>query len=525
MIHSLQSEILMTLLIKVRYSFLFVLFNLNVVHAQQSLIAFDHHSITLSKESFDDRLHIAHSSRENINEESIHVDYSDENTITISGLLPGEIYNITDQSGKEQTFATRSLSSGEIRVYFNNEIDPSFSDGSQPVSTSIGILERDLINLIDNAETSIDFCVYNTSRISIVNALIDAYARGVQVRVITDDETSNSGWERNIPFPVVKGNKGDDLMHNKFVVIDADTQENSWVLTGAMNFTRNQMETDPNDMIWIQDKSLAQTYTIEFEEMWGSNGPEPNPAAARFGNDKNDNTPHIFDIGGRRVESYFSPSDHTAFHIGEAVKSTDEEINVGLLIFTYFDLKNDLIKLHQSGIKVRVIIENMGSSSSVISDLRAAGITVSGHPPSQIFHHKYAIIDEGINSDPIVVTGSHNWTFSADNYNDENTLVIHDQSIANIYKQEFQRWWGEFSTSVSDIQDIKVTISPNPSSSIIYIKSDKVIDHLSIVSIEGVLLYSDQLKTYSASVDLESYNNGLYLLLINGNVAGRFIKQ
>ncbi|NNF33519.1 MAG: hypothetical protein HKN68_05395 [Saprospiraceae bacterium] len=514
----------MTSLIRVKYFFLFLIFTLNVVDAQDGLVAFDEHSITLSRIIFDKSLHVT-SYNVNSKGNGISINLLDENHLIIEGLLPGEVYGITDLNGEEHYFATRSRSSGEMKVYFNNDVDTSFSDGSQPVSTSIGILERDLIKLIDNAETSIDFCAYNTSRTSIVGALIDAYARGVQVRVITDDETRNSGWEGNIPFPVVRGNKGDDLMHNKFFVIDADKQENSWVLTGAMNFTTNQMETDPNHMIWIQDKSLAQTYTIEFEEMWGSNGAEPNPSTARFGNDKNDNTPHIFDIGGRRVESYFSPSDNTAFHIGEAVKSTDEEINVGLLIFTYFDLKDELVKLHQSDTKVRVIVENIGSSSSVISDLRAVGIPVSNHPPSQLFHHKYAIIDEGSNSDPIVVTGSHNWTFSADNYNDENTLIIHDQSIANIFKQEFQRWWGELSTSTADVSSAEVKISPNPSNSRILVECNEIIDQMSIVSLDGRILYSDRLKVSAWEVDVKNYNNGLYLLLINGKVAGRFIKQ
>jgi hypothetical protein len=40
-------------------------------------------------------------------------------------------------------------------------------------------------------------------------------------------------------------------------------------------------------------------------------------------------------------------------------------------------------------------------------------------------------------SDPLVFTGSHNWSAAADNDNDENTLIIHDATIANIYYQNF----------------------------------------------------------------------------------------
>jgi hypothetical protein len=57
---------------------------------------------------------------------------------------------------------------------------------------------------------------------------------------------------------------------------------------------------------------------------------------------------------------------------------------------------------------------------------------------SGLLHHKTMIIDPGYpGSDPRVLTGSHNWSSSADSRNDENTLVIHDDTLANIYYQEF----------------------------------------------------------------------------------------
>jgi len=40
-------------------------------------------------------------------------------------------------------------------------------------------------------------------------------------------------------------------------------------------------------------------------------------------------------------------------------------------------------------------------------------------------------------SDPMVFTGSHNWSAAADNDNDENTLIVHDATLANVYYQQF----------------------------------------------------------------------------------------
>jgi len=54
------------------------------------------------------------------------------------------------------------------------------------------------------------------------------------------------------------------------------------------------------------------------------------------------------------------------------------------------------------------------------------------------FHHKYCIIDPThIFSDPILITGSYNWSLSAENRNDENIVIIWDTVVANLYLQEF----------------------------------------------------------------------------------------
>jgi hypothetical protein len=42
-----------------------------------------------------------------------------------------------------------------------------------------------------------------------------------------------------------------------------------------------------------------------------------------------------------------------------------------------------------------------------------------------------------------VITGSHNWSSSAENANNENTLIIKSQRIANLYLQEFSSRYTE----------------------------------------------------------------------------------
>ncbi|MBN2090963.1 T9SS type A sorting domain-containing protein, partial [candidate division KSB1 bacterium] len=57
---------------------------------------------------------------------------------------------------------------------------------------------------------------------------------------------------------------------------------------------------------------------------------------------------------------------------------------------------------------------------------------------SDLLHHKYLIADADFpTSAPVVITGSYNWTITAERENDENIIVIHDANIANQFLQEF----------------------------------------------------------------------------------------
>jgi hypothetical protein len=47
--------------------------------------------------------------------------------------------------------------------------------------------------------------------------------------------------------------------------------------------------------------------------------------------------------------------------------------------------------------------------------------------------------DTAVDADPTVVTGSHNWSNSAEFSNNENTLVIHSHDIAVQYVQEWYK--------------------------------------------------------------------------------------
>ncbi|MEW6094725.1 MAG: phospholipase D-like domain-containing protein [Chloroflexota bacterium] len=52
-------------------------------------------------------------------------------------------------------------------------------------------------------------------------------------------------------------------------------------------------------------------------------------------------------------------------------------------------------------------------------------------------HHKVMIIDESI-----LITGSYNFSSSAEERNDENLLIIHSPEVARVFMDEFWRVYG-----------------------------------------------------------------------------------
>ena len=55
-----------------------------------------------------------------------------------------------------------------------------------------------------------------------------------------------------------------------------------------------------------------------------------------------------------------------------------------------------------------------------------------------LLHHKYALADAELSdATQFVITGSHNWTSAAESSNNENTLIIRNNGVANFYLQEF----------------------------------------------------------------------------------------
>jgi phosphatidylserine/phosphatidylglycerophosphate/cardiolipin synthase-like enzyme len=352
--------------------------------------------------------------------------------------------------------------------------------------------------------------MYNSNRPDIITALKQAQQRGVRIRYIGDADQSNSALDPLPGFPVMF-RSGAGIMHHKFIVADSHDPDRAVVWAGSTNHSTNQLSWDPNNALVIRDQALAKAYLHEFEEMWGGGDVLPNSILSRTGDEKLDDTPHLFSIGGRHVEVYFSPSDQTNSQILEEIESAETTIDVALLLLTRNDLTSTLVSKSQEGVAVRVIVNDIESSANTFQTLVNGGVPVAEHTLNPIFHHKYAIIDEGFDN-AHVLTGSHNWTTSATTINDENMLVIFDLDLANMYRQEFEARWTELvPTNTTELDSEAITISPNPVADMIIVQADRPIESLKVSSLMGQIVV---INKHVNSMDVSNLNPGYYFLHI-----------
>ncbi|NOZ55374.1 MAG: hypothetical protein GXO73_01120 [Calditrichaeota bacterium] len=388
-------------------------------------------------------------------------------TVRITGLTAATTYHCrvvaTNEEGSSYSddllFCTASPSeaTGRIYVYFNQSVDTTKARGEKArgrVNLSSVLAQR-----IGQAQHSVDACFYVISDDAISGALIGAFKRGVSVRVIVEHD--NIGTEvralKNNGVPVIDDtfgeNDGGGQMHNKFVVIDARDRSSAaddWVWTGSYNATYAGATENAENAVLIQDQALALAYTREFDEMWGASGDTPNPDSSRFGSRKRDNTPHRFNIGGTWVEAYFSPSDATTSHLIEAIDSADRSALFCIYSFTRNDV-SAAFRAKWEGVQPFTLAgvfegDNVNQPGSEWGAMSGTGSGAWSRPadvhrdlPTRLLHHKYLIVDGllGTAPDPLVVTGSHNWTTAAETRNDENMLILHSARVANLYLQEF----------------------------------------------------------------------------------------
>jgi phosphatidylserine/phosphatidylglycerophosphate/cardiolipin synthase-like enzyme len=308
-------------------------------------------------------------------------------------------------------------------VYFTKPDDPQ-------AGSYRGGPDEALAKAIEQAHLSVDIAAHQLNLWSIRDALLSAARRGVTVRMVVESDFMDEPEIQELKdagIPIL-GDRRESIMHNKFVVVDRME-----VWTGSLNFTITDVYRNDNNLIRIRSSRLAENYTAEFNEMFEQD---------LFGDHTLSRTPYpSLTIDNTSLDVCFSPDDGTAAQIIHYLQSARESIYFMAFSFTSDDIAQTMLDKTVEGVLVAGVFESSQVRSNLggeFEQLREAGLDVrlDGNPDNM--HHKVIIIDA-----ETVITGSYNFSTNAEKRNDENTLVLHDPAIADLFMAEFERVYGE----------------------------------------------------------------------------------
>jgi phosphatidylserine/phosphatidylglycerophosphate/cardiolipin synthase-like enzyme len=362
-------------------------------------------------------------------------------------------------------------------------------------------LDDAILKFIGNAKKNDTLlcCFYEFRYEPVVQALKDAIDRGVDVKIIIDakvNETTDKNGKVHESFPreenlrmikkvkIPAGNiikreaKPNDIAHNKYMVLlKGKSQKPAEVWTGSTNISDGGIHGQTNVGHWVRNGDVAAHYQAYWELLSNDPGPAAGADAAgsraenkklrdavealletpkAFADLKTGVTPifsprsgpGVLDMYARMVDEAKGLSCITlAFGISEAFKNllsdnkTDSHITFFLLEkedkpnprskkkFVGLSAKNNVYKAWGSFLREPLY--------QWAKETNAGALGLNQHV--SYVHSKFLLMDP-LSKDPMVVTGSANFSAASTNDNDENMIAVRgNQRVADIYFTEFNR--------------------------------------------------------------------------------------
>ncbi len=182
-------------------------------------------------------------------------------------------------------------------------------------------------------------------------------------------------------------------MHEKIWIIDE-----SQIFLGSANLTYSSLK--------MHDNYLLGFYSPEFSK-------------ALIDSRVSDRS---FQVAGQTIRYFSLPNKGALDALIGVLEQAQERIVLALFTFTHPRIVEKLIELHERGVQVELTLDSYtarGSSKKAAEALSQAGLHVRLSRGPQLFHHKWALID-----DETLILGSANWTRAAFTKNREFLLFL-----------------------------------------------------------------------------------------------------
>ncbi|HEY4847352.1 MAG TPA: phospholipase D-like domain-containing protein [Methylocella sp.] len=403
---------------------------------------------------------------------------------TIPGGVMVEVRTEDSRQNETAVFFNRSAAASEayVRRFGNN--DPATIPEAL-VWLSRGLEEAILAFIAKTADErfALHAAVYQFQKEDLLAALQQAKARGVDVAVVYHARTKNASdktKEKNeaaiakAGIVFAKPRAADPpgaIMHNKFVVLlrkdTAGAARPISVWTGSTNWTDGAIYGQLNVGHAIYDATVAESYDAYFNllsqdlDSHGMKGQvaalTPVPTAPARASVAHGVTPIFSPQANLAMIDLYADICQQAkvlfvaapFLLHEKIRATFNEAPAGTLRFLLADKEGSFGREGE----IELIQRNPANVASVATILKTPLNDFQGKllEDTESFHHAGVHIHSKIiaadpfGADPILVTGSANFSNNSTRVNDSNSLVIRgDTAVMDIYATEFMRMFEHY---------------------------------------------------------------------------------
>jgi phosphatidylserine/phosphatidylglycerophosphate/cardiolipin synthase-like enzyme len=354
-------------------------------------------------------------------------------------------------------------------------------------------------------------CFYEFNYLPVLQELKKAIDRGVNVKLVIDAKMNGKEGKSNTPRDqslatikkagitmkhiILREANKNKLQHNKFMVyVKGPAKKAAEVWTGSTNITESGIFGQTNVGHWVKDAATAKLY----QEYWTLLSKDPGAKDADSAADKKKDLANYKkavvaiqrDIDKeipKGITPIFSPRS-TVDMLGKYFSLMDNAQKSGAITLAFgitADLKDLLIQHTKKSPVIFMMLEkpdkpNPKSSkpfvpltsknnvyeafgayleNSVYEWVKETNMKNLGITSFVNYIHSKFLIQDALGSDPIVITGSANFSPPSTTDNDENMILIRgDKRVADIYFTEFNRLFNHyyFRAIVKQLKDKKV---------------------------------------------------------------------
>ena len=337
-------------------------------------------------------------------------------------------------------------------------------------------LDDALLNFIKKAEDetySIRAAFYEFEYLPILEALKDAYEdRSVDVKIIYDsrgEEKANNlaineaGIPRQILIPRKEEANKSYIAHNKFMILLKDGKPIE-ILSGSTNITAKGIFGQCNAAHIIRDEEVAQ----KFHQYWEYLAQDPiNEVLGKQTLEIQEDI--LYDNLNKGITVFFSPREQkTILKTYAEYMDNSKSLICGMFPFSFSKHMKEIITKDTENLKYIILYNNRSIPTTLVSNdydnviiygtylkdglydwlaEKHSGLLLNAKPSgvgTNFIHNKIILIDP-LGEDPIVISGSANYSDNSILNNDENTLVIRgDKDLSDLYFTEFVRIFNHY---------------------------------------------------------------------------------